>query len=149
MERNATYRFRNYQTSVYLAIVYVAVIATVLYPALHEELDVRVLLWNSIPPTLGLLAIATALGKPKPRLVASVIFALFTGGVATFFSVAWFFTPLDLDSHSGSTKLVFVFAPMFSLSLATIAAGNAWFVARMSKRAATISEKEKDWPRTS
>jgi hypothetical protein len=119
----------------------------VLYPALHEELDVRVLLWNCIPPTLGLLAIATALGKPKPRLVASVIFALFTGGVATFFSVAWFFTPLELDPHSGSTKLVFVFAPMFSLSLATTAAAFAWFIVRIGNSATIISEEER--PQTS
>ena len=50
--------------------------------------------------------------------------------VATFFSAAWFFTPLDLDSHSATTKLVFIFAPVFSLGFAIIASGVAWIVAR-------------------
>jgi hypothetical protein len=115
---------------VWIAIVYAAVIAIVLYPALHEELGATVLLSNCIPPTLGLLVIATAFDKSKLRMVVSIVFALLTASVTTFFSVAWFLTPLDLDPHSATTKLVFVFAPIFSIGLAIIASGLAWLVAR-------------------
>ena len=95
------------------------------------ELGARLLLWNCIPPTLGLLAIATGFDKSRPRLVVSVTFALLTATVTAFFSVVWAFTPLDLDPHSATTKLVFVFAPVFSLGLAIIASAVAWFVARV------------------
>ena len=115
-----------------MALIYAAVIVLVLYPALHEELGFKLLLWNCIPPTLGLLVIATAFDKSRLRMLVSVTFALFTAAITTFFSVAWVFTPLDLDPHSATTKLVFVFAPVFSLSVAAIASGIAWFVARVT-----------------
>jgi hypothetical protein len=127
MERNTTPHFHNYQRFVWVAIAYAAVITIVLYPALHEELGANLLLWNCIPPTLGLLVIATAFDKSRPRLVVSTTFALLTASVTTFFSVAWVLTPLDLDPHSATTKLVFIFAPVFSLGLASIASGIAWF----------------------
>ena len=117
---------------VWIAIVYVAVMAIVLYPALHEGLGAKLLLWNCIPPTLGLFAIATALDKSRPRMICSATFALVTAIVATFFSAAWFFTALDLDPHSATTKLVFVFAPVFSLGLAGIASGIAWLLVRIT-----------------
>ena len=121
---------RHRRIFVWIVIVYAAVIAIVLYPALHEQLGTKLLLWNCIPPTLGLLAIATAFDKSRPRLVVSATFALAAATVAIFFSAAWFFTPLDLDPHSATTKLVFVFAPIFSLVLAIIASGVAWFITR-------------------
>jgi hypothetical protein len=114
----------------WIAIAYIVVIALVFYPALHEGLGAKLLLWNCIPPTLGLLVIATAFDKSRPRLVVSITFALLTASVTTFFSVAWFLTPLDLDPHSATTKLVFVFAPIFSLGLAIIASVVAWFITR-------------------
>jgi hypothetical protein len=114
----------------WIAIAYIVVIALVFYPALHEGLGAKLLLWNCIPPTLGLLVIATALDKSRPRVIVSATFALAAATVAIFFSAAWFFTPLDLDPHSATTKLVFVFAPVFSLVLAMIASGVAWFITR-------------------
>ncbi len=114
----------------WVGIVYITVVATVLYPALHEGFDARITLWNCLPPTLGLIVISTALGKSSRRIVVSAVFALLTAAVTTFFSAAWFFTPLDLDPHSATTKLVFIFAPLFSLGLAIIVSGVAWIVAR-------------------
>jgi hypothetical protein len=121
---------RHHRIFVWIGIFYAAVIAVVLYPALHEQLGTKLLLWNCIPPTLGLLVIATAFDKSRPRLVVSITFALLTASVTTFFSMAWFLTPLDLDPHSATTKLVFVFAPIFSVGVAIIASGLAWLVAR-------------------
>jgi hypothetical protein len=113
----------------WVGIVYIAIVATVLYPALHEGFDARITLWNCLPPTLGLIVISTALGKSSRRMVVSTVFALLTAAVATFFSAAWFFTPLDLNPHSATTKLVFIFAPVFSLGFAIIASGVAWIIA--------------------
>jgi hypothetical protein len=121
---------RHHLIFVWIGIFYAAVIAVVLYPALHEQLGTKLLLWNCIPPTIGLIVIATAFDKSRPRLVVSITFALLTASVTMFFSMAWFLTPLDLDPHSATTKLVFVFAPIFSLGLAIIASGLAWLVAR-------------------
>jgi hypothetical protein len=115
---------RPHRIFIWIAIVYAAVIAIALYPALHEELGAKLLLWNCVPPTLGLLVIATAFDKSRGRLVVSITFALLTAGVTMFFSVVWFVTPLDLDPHSATTKMVFVFAPIFSLGLAIIASGQ-------------------------
>jgi membrane protein YdbS with pleckstrin-like domain len=126
LERNA--HFHSYRRS--LAIVYAAVIAIVIYPALHEDLGAALLLWNCFPPTLGLLAIGTALDKSRVRRIVSTIFAIVTAIVAISFSAAWFFTPLDLDPHSGTTKLVFVFAPIISLGLAAIVSSVAWIGTR-------------------
>jgi len=121
---------RPHRIFVWIAIVYAAVIAIVLYPALHEALGAKLLLWNCVPPTLGLLVIATAFDKSRRRLVVSITFALLTAGVTMFFSVVWFVTPLDLDPHSATTKMVFVFASIFSLGLAIIASGIAWLITR-------------------
>ena len=121
---------RHQRTFVWITIAYAAVIATVLYPAIHEELGARLLLWNCIPPTVGLLVIVTAFNKSGRRMIVSATFALLTAAVALFFSLAWLFSPLDLDPHSATTKLVFVFAPVFSFGLAAVASGIAWFVAR-------------------
>jgi hypothetical protein len=121
---------RPHRIFIWIAIVYAAVIAIALYPALHEELGAKLLLWNCVPPTLGLLVIATAFDKSRRRLVVSITFALLTAGVTMFFSVVWFVTPLDLDPHSATTKMVFVFAPIFSLGLAIIASGIAWLITR-------------------
>ena len=121
---------RHHRIFVWIGIFYAAVIAVVLYPALHEQLGAKLLLWNCIPPTIGLIVITTAFDKSRPRLVVSITFALLTASVTTFFSMAWFLTPLDLDPHFATTKLVFVFAPIFSLGLAIIASGIAWFITR-------------------
>jgi hypothetical protein len=121
---------RPHRIFIWIAIVYAAVIAIALYPALHEALGAKLLLWNCVPPTLGLLVIATAFDKSRRRLVVSITFALLTAGVTMFFSVVWFVTPLDLDPHSATTKMVFVFAPIFSLGLAIIASGIAWLITR-------------------
>jgi hypothetical protein len=121
--------FRYRLCLAWVGIVYIAIMATVLYPALHEGSDARITLWNCLPPTLGLIVISTALGKSSRRIVVSTVFALLTAAVATFFSAAWFFTPLDLDPHSATTKLVFIFAPVFSLGFAIIASGVAWIIA--------------------
>jgi hypothetical protein len=130
MERRQTAHFRDYHRFVWITIAYAAVIATVLYPAIHEELSARLLLWNCIPPTVGLLVIVTAFVKSRRRMIVSGTFSLLTTAVALFFSLAWLVTPLDLDPHSATTKLVFVFAPVFPLGLAAIASGIAWIVAR-------------------
>jgi hypothetical protein len=123
---------RNRLQLAWIAIVYIAVIAIVFYPALHEGFDAKVILWNCIPPSLGLILITTALGKSKPRMIVSAVFALLTAAVTTFFFAAWFFTPLDTDPHSSTTTLVFVFAPVLSLALATIVSGLAWFAVRIT-----------------
>jgi len=68
-----------------MAIVYVAVMALVVYPAFHVGFGAKVILWNCIPPTLGLILVITALGKSRPRMIVSAIFALFTAVGATFF----------------------------------------------------------------
>jgi hypothetical protein len=86
---------RHNRKFILIGIVYVAVIALVLYPALHEGFDARIALWNCLPPTLGLIVIGTAMGKSSRRIVVSTVFALFTAAVAMFFSAAWFFTSLD------------------------------------------------------
>jgi hypothetical protein len=116
----------------WIAIVYFAVIALASYPALHEGFGAKVLLWNCIPPTLGLILITTALGKSKRRVITSAVFAVLAAAVATFFFVAWFFTPLDTDPHSSTTTLIFVFAPALSLVLATVASGLTWFAVRIT-----------------
>ena len=85
---------------------------------------------NCIPSTLSLLVIATAFDKSRLRMVVSITLQCFTAVVKMFFSAAGFFTPLDLDPHSATTKLVFVFAPIFLLGPAIVACCVAWLVAR-------------------
>ena len=64
----------------------------------------------------------------------SVTFALLAAAMTAFFSAAWLFTPLDLDPHSATTKMVFVFTPLFPLGVAIITSGVAWLVARVPRR---------------
>jgi hypothetical protein len=123
---------RNRLQLALIAIIYITVIAFVFYPALHEDFGAKVIVWNCIPPTLGLIVITSALGKSKPRMIVSTVFALFTAGVAAFLFASWFFTPLDTDPHSSTTGWVFVFAPVLSLALATIASGLAWLVSEIT-----------------
>ena len=109
---------------------YAIVIAAVLYPALHEGFGLRISIWNCIPPTLGAILLLVSLGKTRRRFVISVAFAAATAAVAIFFFARWFFTPLDTDPHSITTKLVFIFAPLFSLALAGLSAGVVWLWTR-------------------
>jgi hypothetical protein len=121
----------QYRTFVFwIAIVYAAVLALVLYPAFHEGFGARLSVWNCIPPTLGLIVVISALGQTKRRFIASAAFAIMTAIVTTFFVAVWFFTPLDSDGHSFTTALVFVFAPLWSTGIATIASAIAWFAVR-------------------
>jgi hypothetical protein len=114
----------------WIAIAYIAVTASVLYPALHEGFGIRISLWNCVPPTIGLILVITALGRSKSRIVGSASFALLTAVAAMFLFAAWFFTPLDTDPHSVTTKFVFVFGPLFSLALALIASAIGWVVGK-------------------
>jgi hypothetical protein len=138
----------NQPKFVWIAIGYAAVIVFVLYPAVHEGLRLKLLFWNCISPTLGLLVAAIAFNKSKSRMIVSVTFALVTATITTFFSAASFVIRLDLDPYSATTKLVFVFAPVFSLGLATIVAVFAWFIAQIGNSATTILER-KERPQTS
>jgi hypothetical protein len=115
---------------IWLAAAYVAVIALILYPAFHERLGFKLALWDCIPPTLGLIFLATAFEKTTRHFVTSAIFTGFSTLVMVFFALAWFFTPLDTDPHSTTTALVFVFAPLWSVGIAIVAAGITWFVTR-------------------
>jgi hypothetical protein len=114
----------------WIAIFYIAVIALVFYQALHEGFGVRVILWNCIPPTLGLIVIISALGKSRRRVIVSATFALLAAAVTMFFVGAWLFTSLDTDPHSSMTAIVFVFAPLWSLSVAAIGSGLACLAVR-------------------
>jgi hypothetical protein len=114
----------------WIAFAYAAVIALVLYPALHERLGPSLTFWNCIPPTLGLIVIIGALGKSKRRLIISATFALLAAAVAILFAGAWVLTPLDTDPHSSTTAIVFVFAPVWSFAIAMIGSGLVWFATR-------------------
>ena len=124
------FHFRSH--FLWIAFAYAAVIALVLYPALHEGLGLRLTLWNCIPPTLGLIAIMSALGKSRRRLIVSATFALLAAAVTIFFAGAWVLTRLDSDPHSFMTTIVFVFAPVWSLLVAVIGSGLSWFATRAS-----------------
>jgi hypothetical protein len=91
MERNAAAALSNCRKLVWIAIGYVAVIAVVVYLAIHEEVGARILVWNCISPTLSLLVIATAFQKSRPRMISSPVFALLAAAGTTFFSIVWFF----------------------------------------------------------
>ena len=110
----------------WIAFGYTIVIAAVLYPALHEGFGGRIIIWNCVPPTLGAILLAVSLGKTRRRFIISAAFAIATATVAVFFFVRWFATPLDTDPHSITTKLVFVYAPLFSFVFAAVSAGVAW-----------------------
>jgi len=123
-------RFPFHSRLSWIAIAYIAVIASALYPALHEGFGIRIFLWNCVPPTIGLILVLTAMGGSKSRLITSTSFAVLVAIGAIFFFTAWFFTPLDTDPHSGTTKFVFVFGPVVSLGLALIASAIGWFITR-------------------
>lgn len=114
----------------WIAFAYAAVIAVVLYPALHESLGPQLTLWNCIPSTLGLIVITSALGKSRRRVIVSATFALLAAALTMFFVGAWVFTPLDTDPHSSVTAIVFAFAPVWSLLIAIIGSGLTWFAIR-------------------
>ena len=118
----------------WIGIGYAIVIAAVLYPALHEGFGLRISAWNCIPPTLGAILLLASSGKTRRWFVISVVFAAATTAVAIFFLARWFFTPLDTDPHSITTKLVFIYAPLCSLALATLSAGVAWFFDTSAQR---------------
>ena len=122
------FRFRSYLG--WIAFAYAAVIALVLYPALHENLGLQLIFWNCLPPTLGLVVIISALGKSRRRLIVSATFAFLAAVVTIVFAGGWALTPLDTDPHSSTTAIVFVFAPFWSLAVAMIGSGLAWFVTR-------------------
>jgi hypothetical protein len=122
------FRFRSHFG--WIAFAYAAVIALVLYPALHESLGPRLTLWNCIPPTLGFVVIINALGKSRRRLIVSATFALLAAALTIFFAGAWVLTPLDTDPHSSMTAIVFAFAPVWSLLVAIIGSGLTWFATR-------------------
>jgi hypothetical protein len=121
---------RHWQRFVWVALVYAIVIALALYPGLHEGFAGTVILWNCVPPTIGFVLIIIALRKSKRRLIVPAVFAALTAAVTIFFFGTWFFTPLDTDPHSSMTTLVFTYAPILSLALATIGAVVAWLLMR-------------------
>ena len=77
-------RFRSHFG--WIAFAYAAVIAVVLYPALHESLGPQLTLWNCIPSTLGLIVITSALGKSRRRVIVSATFALLAAALTMFFA---------------------------------------------------------------
>ena len=117
---------------VWLLVAYGTVVALILYPAFHERFGFKLALWDCIPPTLGLIFLATAFEKTTRHFVTSAIFADFSTLVMVFFALAWFFTPLDTDPHSTTTALVFVFAPLWSIGIGIVAAGITWLVTRLA-----------------
>jgi hypothetical protein len=104
-----------------ITVLYVAAMTSALWPALHEGFGARVLLWNCLPPTLGLVAVLITSGESRRLRMAAAVFAATTALTSIFFFAAWFFTPLDTDPHSVTTVLVFIFAPLISLGLAIVA----------------------------
>jgi hypothetical protein len=115
---------------IWLLIAYAIVIAVILYPAFHERFGYKLALWDCIPPTLGMIFLTTGYDKTTRHFVTSAIFASLSTLVMIFFAVVWFFTPLDTDPHSATTALVFVFAPLWSIGIAIVAAGITWLVTR-------------------
>jgi hypothetical protein len=126
-------RLRHRETLRWIWLAYLGVIAIVLYPAFHEGFGVGIAVWNCVPPTLGLVVVLTSLGKSRYRIVVSAIFASVTGATAIFFFASWFFTSLDLDPHSFTTKLVFIYAPIFSVTLGGLGAFIGWLAATDSR----------------
>ena len=118
---------------VWSAFGYATVIALVVYATYHEGLGLKLILWNCIPPTLGLLVVTSASGKSKHRILISTIFGLLATAVTAFFFGAWFVTPLDTDPHSSTTAIAFVFGPVWALSIALVGSGLAWLMARRAR----------------
>ena len=116
-------KFPAHRRLIWLAAAYVAVSCHhSLIPAFHEGFGFKLALWDCIPPTLGLILLASANDEPTRRFTVSAVFAIISALIMLFFVVAWFFTPLDTDLHSTTTALVFVFAPLWSVGIAIVAA---------------------------
>ena len=111
-----------------MVLLYVVTIAGVLWPAVHEELGMRITVWNCIVPTIGLFAVLYASNKNRARQLAATVFAAVT--MMTVFALvgAWAVTPLDIDPHSGMTVIVFVYLPIVSMMVA----GAAYLIARVN-----------------
>jgi hypothetical protein len=60
---------------VWLLLLYGALVVLILYPAFHERFGFKFALLDCIPQTLGLIFLATALGKRARHFVTSAIFA--------------------------------------------------------------------------
>jgi hypothetical protein len=126
---------KHRQKIIWLAIAYALVLGSALYPGLHEGFSGTIIFWNWIPPTIGFVLMISALRKSTLPFIVSAVFAVLTAAVTIFFFGAWFFTPLDTDPHSSMTTLVFVYAPVLSLVLATIGAVLAWLLMRHETKA--------------
>ena len=103
-----------------MTVLYVIAIAAVLWPAIHEQLGWRIAAWNCIVPTLGIISVVVASDKKAAR-IAALAFALIAMLTVFAFVAAWAFAPLDIDPHSATTVLVFVYLPIVSLALAAAA----------------------------
>lgn len=113
---------------IWIVIAYIALVGLILCPAVHEGFNARIVLWNCLPPTFGLFVVASSLGKATRRLIVSATFAIVSAAVTAFFVAVWIFTPLDTNPHSGTTVLVFAFAPLWSVGIATVATLAVWFM---------------------
>jgi hypothetical protein len=112
---------RRFRRSIAAATVLsVAAVISGLWSALYEGFGVRVLLRNCLPPTLGFGAVVLSSGQSPRRRTAAAAFASMTALTSIFFFAAWFFTLLDLDPHSATKMLVFIFAPLISAGLAIL-----------------------------
>ena len=123
-------KFQAHRRLIWLAAAYVAVVALILYPAFHESFGFKLALWDCIPPTSGLILLASANDEPTRRFTVYAVFAIISALIMMFFVVTWFFSPLDTDPHSTTTALVFVFAPLWSVGIAIVAASITWLLTR-------------------
>lgn len=122
------------------AVIYGLVVAAVLGPAFHEELGLRIILWNCAPPTLGMIALVATSRKSRRWTLVSTIFATITAILAILLFAAWLFTSLDTDPHSLTTKLVFIHAPIVSLTIAALGAAVGWIVAVTRVRSTDLAD---------
>jgi len=127
---------KHRQKVIWLTIAYALVLGSVLYSGFHERFPGSVMLWNCFPPTLSFILIATALGKSRRRI--AVGFGLSTAVVALLFFGFWLFTPLDMDPHSSTTTVAFIYAPLLSIALGTIVSGLTWLASRSPGRVTTV-----------
>jgi hypothetical protein len=111
-----------------IAVLYIGPVIAAVWPALHEGFGARVLLWNCVPSTLGLIAVILTSGESPRRRTAAAVFAATAALTSIYFFAAWLLTPLDLDPHSPTTVPVFIFAPVISLGLAILAYAFACLV---------------------
>ena len=69
-------KFPAHRRLIWLAPAYVAVVALILYPAFHEGFGFKLALWDCIPPTLGLILLASANYEPTRRFTVYAVFAI-------------------------------------------------------------------------